>query len=142
MDIRSGETIMSIFKKEDSPKTILDFSPLELVTHVVVCLQLADGRIEFEEREVWADILLELFPDYKQHRALDVLREAGQQITTMDEFEKMDHAVQCSAKLKEHFSTEYLKENLLPKLEHVIEADGIVFTSETNMIERLKEVFK
>jgi len=60
----------------------------------------------------------------------------------MDEFQKMDHAVQCAALLKDHFSSDHLREKLVPKLEQVIEADGIVFTSETNMIERLKEVFQ
>ncbi len=131
---------MGIFNKEDDQKTIMDLSPLELVTHLVVSLQLADGRIEYEEREVWADILLDMFPDYKQHRALEVLREAGQKIVDLDEFERTDHAAKCAARLKDHFSEEYLRDSLLPKLEEVIEADGIVFSSESNLLEKLTEV--
>lgn len=133
---------MNYFKQENTHKTISDDYPLELVTHIVVCLQLADGIIEFEEREAWADILIDFFPDYKHQRALEVLREAGQYISTLDEHSKTDHAVQCFTKLQDHFEVDYLREKLLPRLEEVIESDGVVFASESNMIKNLREVFK
>ena len=41
-----------------------EMTPLEAVTHLFTCLILSDGRMDFEEREAWADALTELFPDH------------------------------------------------------------------------------
>ena len=133
---------MNDYKKEDRSKIIGDDSPLKLVTHIIVCLQLADGIVEFEEREAWADILIDFFLDYKHQRALEALREAGQYISALGDQSKTDHAVQCFTKLKDHFEEDYLREKLLPRLEEIIGADGVVLASESNMIEKLRGVFQ
>ncbi|SVA66486.1 uncharacterized protein METZ01_LOCUS119340, partial [marine metagenome] len=41
-----------------------NLTPLELVTHLFSCLQIADNQIDWEEKEVWADTLSALFPDH------------------------------------------------------------------------------
>lgn len=134
---------MGLFSKESKKgKEVVDYSPLELVTHIIVCIQLADGRIDFEERESWADILITMFPDHNRTHAMDVLREAGQKILEMDSLERQEHLKLCTAHIKEHFPLDYLREKLLPQLIELTEADGIVFTSETDMIEILRISFQ
>ncbi len=46
---------------------VQEMTPLEAVTHLFTCLQLADGRMDFEEREAWADALTAV--SYTQLRA-------------------------------------------------------------------------
>ena len=44
--------------------SVNNLTPLELVTHLFSCMQIADNQIDWEEKEVWADSLTELFPDH------------------------------------------------------------------------------
>lgn len=126
--------------KNSTPKTFQDFSPMELITHVVVALQLADGRIDFEERESWAEILTELLPEHNPDRATGALREAIGILLEMDLASKMEYAGQAAAHLKDHFPAETLTGVLVPKLAEMVEADGIVFSAENDMLEKLKEI--
>ena len=54
-----------------------EMTPLEAVTHLFVCLILADGRMDFEEREAWADAITELFPNHTEGRAVDFMQDAS-----------------------------------------------------------------
>ena len=116
-----------------------EMTPLEAVTHLFTCLQLADGRMDFEEREAWADALTELFPDHSEGRAVDCLHDASRTILMMDSFGRRNYAIRLCSNIKDHFSEENLQNKFGPKVASLVEADGMVFSSEKEMVEDIEK---
>jgi hypothetical protein len=112
--------------------TVNNLTPLELVTHLFSCLQIADNQIDWEEKEVWADTLSALFPDHTPNRAQEILQRAYQTILPMDNFGRKNHLIAICNKLKDHYSNEQLQNELAPKITELIDADGMVLTAEVD----------
>ena len=109
-----------------------NLTPLELVTHLFSCLQIADNQIDWEEKEVWADTLSALFPDHTPDHAQKVLQIAYQTILPMDNFGRKNHIIAVCNKLKDHYSKEQLQNELAPKITELIDADGMVLSAEVD----------
>ncbi len=109
-----------------------NLTPLELVTHLFSCLQIADNQIDWEEKEVWADTLSALFPDHTPDHAQEVLQSAYQTILPMDNFGRKNHIITVCNKLKDHYSKEQLQNELAPKITELIDADGMVLSAEVD----------
>ena len=116
-----------------------EMTPLEAVTHLFTCLQLADGRMDFEEREAWADALTELFPDHSEGRAVDFMHDASGTILLMDSFGRRNYAIRLCLNIKDHFSEEDLQNKFGPRVAALVEADGMVFSSERAMVEDIEK---
>lgn len=111
-----------------------EMTPLEAVTHLFTCLILADGRMDFEERESWAEAISDLFPDHSPDRALEFLQDATRALLAMDSFSRRNYAIRISSKIKDHFSQEDLQNKFGPKVAALVKADGMVFSSEKEMV--------
>ena len=48
-------------KKKDEINLPKDMSPLESVTHLCALIQMADGRVEYEEKQSWSNLIEKLF---------------------------------------------------------------------------------
>jgi hypothetical protein len=116
-----------------------EMTPLEAVTHLFTCLILSDGRMDFEEREAWADALTELFPDHSAGRAVDFMQDASRTILMMDSFSRRNYAIRLCSNIKDHFSEENLQNKFGPKVASLVEADGMVFSSEKEMVEDIEK---
>lgn len=114
-------------------------TPLEAVTHLFTCLQLADGRMDFEEREAWADAITELFPDHSEVRAVDFMQDASRTILMMDSFGRRNYAIGLCSIIKTHFSEDDLQNKFGPRIAALVEADGMVFSSEKEMVEDIEK---
>lgn len=115
-----------------------EMTPLEAVTHLLTCLQLADGRMDFEEREAWADAISELFPDHTEGRAVEFMQDASRSILLMDSFGRRNYAIGLCSMIKRHFSEDDLQNKFGPKVASLVEADGMVFSSEKEMVEDIE----
>ena len=121
-------------------KTPVDeYSPLELITYLFSHLQLADNQIDWEEKEVWAEALTKFFPDHPPERAQEIFHRACQLIISMDDFERKNHLITVCDQLKKHFSKDHLQSNLAPRLTKLIVADGIILSTETEMVTLIEE---
>ena len=116
-----------------------EMTPLEAVTHLFTCLILSDGRMDFEEREAWADALTELFPDHSEGRAVDCLHDASRTILMMDSFGRRNYAINLCSMIKAHFSDDDLQNKFGPRVASLVEADGMVFSSEREMVEDIEK---
>ncbi len=125
----------------DGNQSLDTMTPLELLTHLITCLELADGRMDFEEREAWADTLSDLFPDHNPERAVDILQSASQKILEQNSMERMQYASEICTALKSHYSDDDLSSKVYPKLESIAEADGMVLSSESEMLNAIKSSF-
>ena len=115
-----------------------EMSPLEAVTHLCASIQLADGQLDHEEREEWIVAVTELFPEFSEDRADNFLIEAQTTINQLNSSEKHQHLKEVLDRIKNLLEDDQIT-TLSSKIANLIEADGIIMTSEieiASMIEK------
>ena len=127
-----GDEIMGWFsnkKKAPEFNSPENMSPIEAVTPLCASIHLTDGQADFEERESWVGAISELFPEFSEERAERFLNEAYQALGQKGDHDKMNYIVDVLTRIKILLNTEQIN-SLGPKIAELIEADGIVMTSE------------
>lgn len=120
-------------------KSVKNYSPLQLITHLFSCLQLADNQIDWEEKEVWEESLSKLFPDHTPERAQEIYQSACQLIIPMNDNQRKNHLITICDQLKKHFNQDHLQSNLASRLTKLIDADGMVLSSEVDIISLIED---
>ena len=127
---------MGWFSKRDNDKPVRknpsDMSPLEAVTHLCASIQLADGQLDHQEREEWIVAVTELFPEFSEDRADNFLVEAQTTIKQLNSSEKIQHLKEVLRRIKTLLTIDQIT-HLSSKIANLIEADGIIMTSEIEM---------
>ena len=116
-----------------------EMTPLEAVTHLFVCLLLADNKMDFEEREAWSEAITELFPDHSEGRAVEFMQDAARLVLMLDSFGRRNYAINLCAEIKAHYSEDDLQNKFGPKVASLVEADGMVLSSEKEMVEDIEK---
>ena len=132
---------MGWFSKNDKSEIVnqpKDMSPLEAVTHLCAAIQLADGQSNYEERDPWLNTIEELFPDFSENRAEKFLMEAQTIINKKVGNEKINYVVDVLVRIRSLLNSDQIK-NLAPKIANIIEADGMVMTSETDIAKVIED---
>ena len=119
-------------KKKNEIPVSKNMTPLQAVTHLCACIQLSDGDADFEEKEAWLKAVSTLFPSFSKERADNFLNEAHVYINNANSKDLLIHTEKVLGRIKEILNTEQIKK-LGPMLKDLIEADGIVMTSEIEM---------
>ena len=125
-------------KKNNEIPSPGDMTPLQAVTHLCACIQLSDGDADFEERKAWLNTVSTLFPSFSEDRADIFLNEAHVYINNANHKDFLIHTEKILTRIKEILNTDQINK-LGPMLKDLVEADGIVMTSEieiTNLVER------
>ena len=133
---------MGWFSKKDNASSIgnnpSEMSPLEAVTHLCAAIQLADGQLDHEEREEWLVAVTALFPEFSGDRADNFLMEAQTTINQLNSAERSYHLKEVLDRIKSLLTSDQITA-LSSKIANLIEADGIIMTSEieiASMIEK------
>ncbi len=113
-------------------------SPLEAVTYLCASIQLADGDINYEERKVWVSAISEMFPEFSETRADKFLKNAQISLNTKSGTDRLNYILDILNRIKTLLSNEQVQA-LGPKLSELIEADGIVMTSEMEIAKLIEE---
>ena len=106
-----------------------DMSPLESVTHLFAAIQLVDQDANYEERISWSSSIAELFHELSMNRAENFLNEAYQVLSGQTSSDRSDYLVRLLDRINTLLSPEQIN-SMGPKIADLIEADGIVMTSE------------
>ena len=106
-----------------------DMSPLESVTHLFAAIQLVDQDANYEERISWSRSIAELFPELSMDRAENFLNEAYQVLSGQTSSDRSDYIVRLLDRINTLLLPEQIN-SMGPKIADLIEADGIVMTSE------------
>ena len=125
-------------KNKESYSNPKDMSPLEAVTHLCAAIQLADGDVDYEERKVWVNAISKLFPEFSEKRADKFLKDAQLTINSKSNNERLNYVLDVLNRIKTLLTNEQIK-ILGPKLSELIEADGIVMTSEVEIAKLIEE---
>ena len=133
---------MGWFSKRFNDKPIQnnpsDMSPLEAVTHLCASIQLADGQLDHEEREEWIVAVTELFPEFSEDRADNFLVEAQTTINQLNSSEKNQHLKEVLDRIKTLLEDDQIT-TLSSKIANLIEADGIIMTSEIEIASMIQK---
>ena len=116
-------------KKEPIINQPEDMSPLESVTHLFAAIQLVDQDANYEERISWSRSIAELFPKLAMDRAENFLNESYQVLSGQTSSDRSDYLVRLLDRINTLLSPEQIN-SMGPKIADLIEADGIVMTSE------------
>ncbi|MBC8402880.1 MAG: hypothetical protein H8E14_15450 [Candidatus Marinimicrobia bacterium] len=132
---------MKWFKKNTPLENrIADMTPLEQVTDLLVCLQLADNRIDYSEKEAWNATLKRLFPDYNLGHAENAMQRSFTAIENLDDHQRINRIHEIITSLIQLYSVDKVKKEILPELVNLVEADGIVMSTELDMLKTIEEI--
>ena len=116
-----------------------DMSPLESVTHLFAAIQIADQQASYEEKESWVNAISELFPEHSFDRAENFFNEAHSVLKNQNSSDRQQYLRSVLNRVRTLLSKEQL-ESLGPMIAHIVEADGIVMTSEMEIVYLAEEI--
>ena len=114
-----------------------DMSPIESVTHLCAAIQISDGQVDYEEKESWSKMIKNLFPDHLDERAERFLNQAFIILNKKNSTEKIVYLKNILKRIKTLLDDKQLKQLGLD-ISKLIEADGIVMTSEIEIADLIK----
>ena len=114
-------------------------SPLESVTHLFAAIQIADQQASYEEKESWVKAIAKLFPENSSDRAENFFNEAHSVLKNQNSSDRQQYLRSVLNRIRTLLSKEQL-ESLGPMIAHIVEADGIVMTSEMEIVYLAEEI--
>jgi uncharacterized tellurite resistance protein B-like protein len=128
-------------KKEVLSKIPSEMSPIESVTYLCTAVQISDGQVDMEERNVWIELVSELFPEFSEKRANNFFSEAQLALHSKSKNERKLFTVEVINRIKNLLDTEQV--NILGrKIADLVEADGMVMSGEIEIIELIQKHLK
>ena len=116
-----------------------DMSPLEAVTHLFAAIQIADQESSYEEKEAWIDSINQLFPDHDLERSENFFSEAHLTLSNQNQIKRKNYVVSVLNRIKSLLNSDQLKK-IGPLIADIVEADGIVMTSEMEIVHLSEEI--
>ena len=116
-----------------------DMSPLEAVTHLFAAIQIADQESSYEEKEAWIDAINQLFPDHDLERSENFFSEAHLTLSDQNQIKRKNYVVSVLNRIKSLLNSDQLKK-IGPLIADIVEADGIVMTSEMEIVHLSEEI--
>lgn len=110
-----------------------DMSPLEAVTHLFAAIQIADQQASFEEKESWINAITTLFPEHSSERAENFFSQAHETLSSHNPSDRSIYIQSTLTRIKTLLSDDQVK-SLGPLIADIVEADGIVMTSEMEIV--------
>jgi len=110
-----------------------DMSPLEAVTHLFAAIQIADQQASFEEKESWINAITTLFPEHSYERAENFFSQAHETLSSHNPSDRNIYIQSTLTRIKALLSDDQVK-SLGPLIADIVEADGIVMTSELEIV--------
>ena len=110
-----------------------DMSPLEAVTHLFAAIQIADQQASFEEKESWINAITTLFPEHSYERAENFFSQAHETLSFHNPSDRNIYIQSTLTRIKALLSDDQVK-SLGPLIADIVEADGIVMTSEMEIV--------
>ena len=133
---------MGWFSKKDNDSQIgnkpTEMSPLEAVTHLCTVIKLADGQLDHQERQEWLVAVTELFPEFSEDRADNFLMEAQTTINQLNNSERGNHLKEVLDRINSLLTNDQIT-TLSSKIANLIEADGIIMTSEIEIASKIEK---
>ena len=127
--------IMGIFsssskKQINQPE---EMSPLEAVTHLFAAIQIADQQASYEEKESWINAISKLFPENSSERSEKYYSQAHKALSLQNNEQRLAYIQSTLKRIKALLSEDQI-DSIGPMIADIVEADGIVMTSEMDIV--------
>ena len=132
---------MGLFNKskENHINAPEEMSPLESVTHLFAAIQIADQQASYEEKESWISAISKLFPEHSSDRAETFFNHAHNILADTPSNQKENYLRLVLERIRSLLSGDQISE-IGPMIADIVEADGIVMTSEMEIVYIAEEI--
>ena len=132
---------MGLFNKskENHINAPQEMSPLESVTHLFAAIQIADQQASYEEKESWINAISKLFPEHSSDRAETFFNQAHTILGDTPTNQKESYLRSVLERIKTLLSVDQINA-IGPMIADIVEADGIVMTSEMEIVYLAEEI--
>ena len=132
---------MGLFNKsKDSNINIpQEMSPLESVTHLFAAIQIADHQASYEEKESWLKAISKLFPEHSADRAETFFNQAHTILAETPTNQKENYLRSVLERINALLTNDQISA-IGPMIADIVEADGIVMTSEMEIVYLAQEI--
>ena len=126
-------------KKKNEVNDPINMSPLEALTHLFAAIQIADNIASYEEKESWISAITQLFPEHSEERAEKFFSEAHDALSIQNNEERRSYIAEVLKRMKHLLSDDQIT-SIGPLIADIVEADGIVMTSEMKIVALSEEI--
>ena len=126
-------------RKESHINAPEEMSPLESVTHLFAAIQIADQQASYEEKESWINAISKLFPEHSADRAETFFNQAHTTLANTPTNQKENYLRSVLERMKSLLSDDQISA-IGPMIADIVEADGIVMTSEMEIVYLAEEI--
>ena len=126
-------------KKKSEVNDPANMSPLEAVTHLFASIQIADQQASYEEKESWLNAISKLFPEHSADRAETFFNQAHTILADTPINQKENYLRSVLERINTLLSDEQISA-IGPMIADIVEADGIVMTSEMEIVYLAQEI--
>ena len=132
---------MGLFSSNKKPEVNNpeNMSPLESVTHLFAAIQIADQQASYEEKESWIRAISKLFPEHSSDRSENFFNQAHSVLASQSSSDKQQYLRSVLERINSLLSKEQI-DSLGPMIADIVEADGIVMTSEMEIVYLVEEM--
>tara|TARA_B110000444_G_C18780679_1_gene567258 strand:+ start:655 stop:1074 length:420 start_codon:yes stop_codon:yes gene_type:complete len=127
---------MGLFSKEKKTIDPNSMTPIQVITHLFVLIQISDNQISYEEKLSWLSSIKTLFPDMSEERANFFYDEATELLNTLDTTKKDAYLEKILNVIPQIISKD-LTDKLGPEISTLIKSDGIIMTSEIEIAKKI-----
>ena len=131
---------MGIFssRKKEEINQPEEMSPLEAVTHLFAAIQIADQQASYEEKESWVNAISKLFPENSSERSEKYYSQAHKALSLQNNEQRLTYIQSTLKRIKALLSKDQIN-SIGPLIADIVEADGIVMTSEMDIVSLAEE---
>ena len=115
-----------------------EMSPLEAVTHLFAAIQIADQQASYEEKESWVNAISKLFPENSSERSEKYYSQAHKALSLQNNEKRLAYIQSVLKRIKALLSKDQI-DSIGPLIADIVEADGIVMTSEMDIVSLAEE---
>ena len=115
-----------------------EMSPLEAVTHLFAAIQIADQQASYEEKESWVNAISKLFPENSSERSEKYYSQAHKALSLQNNEQRLAYIQSTLKRIKALLSKDQI-DSIGPLIADIVEADGIVMTSEMDIVSLAEE---
>ncbi len=132
---------MGLFNKSKKSNINIprEMSPLESVTHLFAAIQIADHQASYEEKESWINAISKLFPEHSADRAETFFNQAHTILASTPTNQKENYLRSVLERINALLSDDQIRA-IGPMIADIVEADGIVMTSEMEIVYLAQEI--
>ena len=116
-------------------------TPMESLILLLVILGLSDRQLVFEEQTKIQAIITNHFPEHSEQRYQELLQSTISIIKNLDFNSQTDLLKTVSAELKTYYPDKGTLSIIFSELEELLEADGIVYSFEAQLLELINKIW-